>query len=59
MSALTATIGSVAADRRRPGGLLAHSWLLAVRAIRSLLRQPAYAAMTLVQPMIWLLLSRT
>jgi ABC-2 type transport system permease protein len=41
---------------RRPGGLLSHSTFLTVRAIRSLLRQPAYAAMTLVQPMIWLLL---
>jgi ABC-2 type transport system permease protein len=30
--------------------------LLTVRAVRALLRQPAYAAMTLVQPMIWLLL---
>jgi ABC-2 type transport system permease protein len=36
--------------------LLRHSAFLTVRAIRSLLRQPAYAAMTLVQPIIWLLL---
>lgn len=41
---------------RGPGRLVSHSGLLTIRAIRSLLRQPAYAAMTLVQPMIWLLL---
>ena len=43
-------------DERRPAGLLSHSVFLTARAIRSLLRQPAYAAMTLVQPVIWLLL---
>jgi ABC-2 type transport system permease protein len=56
MSAVTVAARDIASAGRRPGGLLAHSWLLTVRAIRSLLRQPAYAAMTLVQPMIWLLL---
>jgi ABC-2 type transport system permease protein len=38
------------------GGLLTHSSLLTARAVRTLLRQPAFAAITLVQPMIWLLL---
>jgi ABC-2 type transport system permease protein len=33
-----------------------HSGFLAVRSVRSLLRQPAFAAITLVQPVIWLLL---
>jgi ABC-2 type transport system permease protein len=56
MSAVTATHPEPTADRRPPGGLLRHSAFLTVRAIRSLLRQPAYAAMTLVQPIIWLLL---
>jgi ABC-2 type transport system permease protein len=35
---------------------LRHSGYLTVRSIRSLLRQPAFAAMTLIQPIIWLLL---
>lgn len=39
------------------GGRLArHSVYLTTRSIRTLLRQPAYAAVTLVQPVIWLLL---
>jgi ABC-2 type transport system permease protein len=33
-----------------------HSGLLTARGVRTLLRQPAYAAITLVQPVIWLLL---
>jgi ABC-2 type transport system permease protein len=33
-----------------------HSGLLTVRAVRTLLRQPAFAAITLVQPVLWLLL---
>ena len=33
-----------------------HSSLLTTRAVRTLLRQPAYMAITLVQPVIWLLL---
>ena len=33
-----------------------HSWLLTVRALRTLARQPMYLAFTLVQPMVWLLL---
>jgi ABC-2 type transport system permease protein len=52
----TAAFVAPSTDERRPGGLLSHSMFLTVRAIRSLLRQPAYAAMTLVQPVIWLLL---
>jgi ABC-2 type transport system permease protein len=36
--------------------LLRHSGLLTARSVRSLLRQPAYAAITLIQPVIWLLL---
>jgi ABC-2 type transport system permease protein len=35
---------------------LRHSTFLTVRSVRSLLRQPAFAVMTLVQPIIWLLL---
>ena len=43
--------------RNRPlRELLRHSGLLTARSVRSLLRQPAYAAITLVQPVIWLLL---
>jgi ABC-2 type transport system permease protein len=33
-----------------------HAHLLTARALRTLLRQPAYAVITLVQPVIWLLL---
>ena len=33
-----------------------HSGFLTTRSVRSLLRQPAFAAMTLIQPIIWLLL---
>lgn len=36
--------------------LVAHSGLLTVRGLRTLSRQPAYLAFTLVQPMVWLLL---
>ena len=38
------------------GRFLRHSGYLTVRSVRSLLRQPAFAAMTLIQPIIWLLL---
>src|SRR5690242_3598068 len=38
------------------GGLLTHSGLLTARSVRTLLRQPAYLLITLVQPVIWLLL---
>ena len=33
-----------------------HAWLLTVRALRTLARQPMYLAFNLVQPMVWLLL---
>jgi ABC-2 type transport system permease protein len=36
--------------------LARHSGYLTVRSVRALLRQPAFAAITLVQPVIWLLL---
>lgn len=36
--------------------LVLHSRLLTGRSLRTLARQPAYLALTLVQPMIWLLL---
>jgi ABC-2 type transport system permease protein len=51
--------GTVAAVRPAPrarGVLLRHSAYLAARSTTALVRQPAYAAMTLIQPMIWLLL---
>lgn len=42
---------------KRPlGDSLRHSGLLTARAVRTLLRQPAYMAITLVQPVIWLVL---
>jgi ABC-2 type transport system permease protein len=55
MSAAAVAVPTAGMGRRR-AGLGRHSLFLTTRAIRSLLRQPAYAAMTLVQPMIWLLL---
>jgi ABC-2 type transport system permease protein len=36
--------------------LVTHSGLLTARGVRTLLRQPAYLLITLVQPVIWLLL---
>ena len=33
-----------------------HSTFLTARSLRSLWRQPAFAAATLIQPIIWLLL---
>lgn len=58
MSAAIATpsIGAVAPVQRRRPGLARHSGYLVVRALRTLARQPAYAAMTIIQPVIWLLL---
>ena len=35
---------------------LRHSWYITMRNVRRLLRQPAWVAITLIQPMIWLLL---
>ncbi len=43
----------------RPSGtarLIAHSGYLTLRSVRSLIRQPWFVAITLVQPIIWLLL---
>jgi ABC-2 type transport system permease protein len=40
----------------RVATLLDHSRLLTARGLRAMLRQPAYAAITLIQPIIWLLL---
>lgn len=41
---------------RTPERLLQHSAYLTARSLRTLWRQPAFAAMTLIQPIIWLLL---
>ena len=35
---------------------IAHSYYMTMRSVRALLRQPAYVAITLIQPVIWLLL---
>jgi ABC-2 type transport system permease protein len=40
----------------RRGSLIRHSAFLAVRSLKALWRQPAFAVATLVQPIIWLLL---
>jgi ABC-2 type transport system permease protein len=55
---MTAVATTVAPPRPAPAPTLLarHSAYLTGRAIRTLLRQPAYAAITLVQPVIWLLL---
>ena len=45
-----------AAMRPTRSHLLVHSGLLTWRSVRALIRQPWYAAITLVQPVIWLLL---
>ena len=42
--------------RARRGSLARHSAYLAVRSLKALWRQPAFAVATLVQPIIWLLL---
>ncbi|PZS31528.1 MAG: hypothetical protein DLM58_11570, partial [Pseudonocardiales bacterium] len=47
---------SVRTGPRNRVPLLAHSVFLTVRGVRTLMRQPAYAAITLIQPVIWLLL---
>jgi ABC-2 type transport system permease protein len=57
MSAGTTTAPAPAVLRRSPGGaLVRHSAYLTARSTRALWRQPAFAAATLVQPIIWLLL---
>jgi ABC-2 type transport system permease protein len=35
---------------------LTHTWYMTVRHVRALIRQPWYVALTLIQPIIWLLL---
>jgi ABC-2 type transport system permease protein len=54
MSALTAT--TTTAPRPRQAELVRHSAYLTGRSLRTLWRQPAFAAITLTQPVIWLLL---
>ncbi|MGY1808959.1 ABC transporter permease [Blastococcus sp. SYSU D00669] len=54
MSTLVAD--AVGTPRAPRASLLRHAGFLTARSTRALLRQPAYAVMTLVQPMIWLLL---
>ncbi|MFZ0158675.1 MAG: ABC transporter permease [Kineosporiaceae bacterium] len=59
MSAATTAAGAAADGTRgrAPGPrLLPHSAQLTLRSVRSLIRQPAFAIMTVVQPAIWLLL---
>jgi ABC-2 type transport system permease protein len=55
---MTAVTATVPAPRPAavPTLLVRHSYYLTGRAVRTLLRQPAYAGITLVQPVIWLLL---
>ena len=57
MSALTQGPALPASTRQHDRRQLArHSAYLTARSLRTLRRQPAYAAFTLVQPVIWLLL---
>ena len=57
MSATLEAAPLIARPTAAPAGrFLRHSAYLTVRSVRSLLRQPAFAAMTLIQPIIWLLL---
>jgi ABC-2 type transport system permease protein len=56
-------VGAGPAGLGRSGGAagtaaraLRHSWYITLRNVRRLLRQPAWVAITLIQPMIWLLL---
>jgi ABC-2 type transport system permease protein len=55
-TAVAAGAVSTVPTARRRESLLTHSAYLTVRGVRSLLRQPAFAAITLIQPIIWLLL---
>ena len=56
MTAQTLTPGPALPVRAPSSGVLRHSAFLTGRAVRTLLRQPAYLAISLVQPVIWLLL---
>ena len=48
--------GTAALPRHQRGSLVRHAGYLATRSTRALWRQPAFAAATLIQPIIWLLL---
>lgn len=54
----SAPAAATAGIRSRPprGRLVTHSAQLTARSVRALLRQPAFAVITVVQPAIWLLL---
>ena len=57
MSATTMTApAATAAPMQRRGPLLRHASYLTARSTKALWRQPAFAAATLIQPIIWLLL---
>ena len=56
MSAVATTAPAAALPARRRGSLLRHAGYLTARSTKALWRQPAFAAATLVQPIIWLLL---
>lgn len=59
MSSARAQIPASTASPLQRGGrgqLLQHSLYLTARSLRTLWRQPAFAAMTLIAPIIWLLL---
>ena len=51
---MTTTIARPATRAR--GAFITHSGYLTVRSVRALIRQPWFVAVTLVQPVIWLLL---
>jgi ABC-2 type transport system permease protein len=58
-SAAVARTATTATTANRPASsieVVRHSAYLAMRSLRSLMRQPIFAVMTLVQPVIWLLL---
>jgi ABC-2 type transport system permease protein len=56
MSTLVAASPALRTEPTRRADLARHSVYLTARAVRTLCRQPAYAAMTIIQPIIWLLL---
>src|SRR2546423_3099037 len=56
MSTLVAPSPALRTAPRQRADLARHSVCLTARAVRTLCRQPAYAAMTIIQPIIWLLL---
>ena len=56
MSAATVTATAPAVHLPRRGSLLRHAGYLTARSTKALWRQPAFAAATLIQPIIWLLL---